>query len=70
VLPSYAAVQVWAAAVQSANSFDYAAVAAAIGAGRFDTVLGTIDFDDKGDVDLPSYVIYEWRSDRYDYAPM
>ena len=70
VLPSYAAVQVWAAAVQSAGSFDYAAVAAAIAAGKVDTVLGTIDFDDKGDVDLPSYVIYEWRSDRYDYAPM
>jgi branched-chain amino acid transport system substrate-binding protein len=70
VLPSYAAVQVWAEAVRSANSFDYAAVASAMGAGTFDTVLGTIDFDDKGDVDLPSYVIYEWLRDRYDYAPM
>jgi branched-chain amino acid transport system substrate-binding protein len=70
VLPSYAAVQVWAASVRSAGSFDYAAVAAAVSAGKFDTVLGTIGFDDKGDVDLPSYVIYEWRSDRYDYAPM
>jgi branched-chain amino acid transport system substrate-binding protein len=56
--------------VQSAGSFDYAAVAAAVSADKFDTVLGTIDFDDKGDVDLPSYVIYEWRNDRYDYAPM
>jgi branched-chain amino acid transport system substrate-binding protein len=70
VLPSYAAVQVWAEAVRSANSFDYAAVASAMGAEKFDTVLGTIDFDDKGDIDLPSYVIYEWLRDRYDYAPM
>jgi branched-chain amino acid transport system substrate-binding protein len=63
-------VQVWAEAVRSANSFDYAAVASAMGAEKFDTVLGTIDFDDKGDIDLPSYVIYEWLRDRYDYAPM
>jgi branched-chain amino acid transport system substrate-binding protein len=70
VLPAYAAVQAWAAAVETAGLLDYAAVAATLSANKAETVLGPIGFDDKGDVDLPSYVIYEWRSDRYDYAPM
>ncbi len=70
VLPSYAAVQAWAAAVQTAGSLDYAAVASTLAEFTFDTVLGTIEFDDKGDANLPSYVLYEWRADRYDYAPM
>ena len=34
--------------------------------GTFKTVLGTLEFDDKGDVSLPGYVFYEWKDGKYD----
>jgi branched-chain amino acid transport system substrate-binding protein len=70
VLYAYAAVQAWAAAVIAAGSTDFAAVADALAEGTFDTVIGSISFDAKGDVKLPAYVVYEWRDGEYDYAPM
>lgn len=68
VLPTYAAVQVWAAAAAAAGSVDGPAVAAKLAEGNFDTVLGKISFDEKGDVKLPAFVIYEWKAGRYDYV--
>jgi len=35
---------------------------------NYDTVLGSLSFDDKGDVTLPGYVFYEWSKGNYDYA--
>ncbi|MGC1953511.1 MAG: branched-chain amino acid ABC transporter substrate-binding protein, partial [Gammaproteobacteria bacterium] len=35
---------------------------------KFDTVLGTIGFDRKGDVTAPGYVVYAWQGGRYDYV--
>ena len=32
------------------------------------TVLGELSFDDKGDVDIPGYVFYEWKDGKYDYV--
>ena len=46
---AYAAVQVWAQAVARAGRLAPAAVAGALRRGRFDTVLGRVGFDDKGD---------------------
>jgi len=34
---------------------------------EFDTVLGKIGFDEKGDVTAPGYVMYEWKNGKYDY---
>ena len=34
---------------------------------KFNTVLGTIGFDKKGDVTAPGYVMYEWKNGKYDY---
>jgi len=34
----------------------------------YDTVLGKIGFDDKGDVTAPGYVFYVWQNGTYDYA--
>jgi branched-chain amino acid transport system substrate-binding protein len=48
-LTTYASVQVFAAAVERAKSIDVDDVAAALRAETFDTVVGTIAFDDKGD---------------------
>ena len=34
---------------------------------KFETVLGQIGFDAKGDVTAPGYVFYEWKQGKYDY---
>jgi branched-chain amino acid transport system substrate-binding protein len=34
---------------------------------QFNTVLGKIGFDKKGDVTAPGYVMYEWKKGKYDY---
>ncbi|MGI9535628.1 MAG: branched-chain amino acid ABC transporter substrate-binding protein [Desulfocapsaceae bacterium] len=49
-LYAYGAVQAWAQAVEQANSFDLKDVIKVLKSGTFDTVLGKIGFDDKGDV--------------------
>jgi branched-chain amino acid transport system substrate-binding protein len=49
-LYSYGTVQAWAQAVQQAGSLESAGVIAALHKGTFDTVLGKIGFDKKGDV--------------------
>jgi len=68
VLYAYAAVQAWAAAATAAGATDFAAVSAALADGTFQTVLGPVTFDEKGDVRLPAYVVYQWHDG--DYAPM
>jgi branched-chain amino acid transport system substrate-binding protein len=70
ILPSYAAVEVWAAAANAAETAEFDAVAATLGAQTYDTVIGSVAFDEQGDATLPSYVVYEWRDGEYDYAPM
>ncbi len=66
-LYTYAAIQTWADAVKAAGSTDFEAVTGALNGGNFDTVLGKLSFDDKGDVTLPGYVWYEWKGGKYDY---
>jgi branched-chain amino acid transport system substrate-binding protein len=34
---------------------------------KFDTVLGNISFDAKGDVAAPGYVVYKWSNGKYAY---
>jgi branched-chain amino acid transport system substrate-binding protein len=68
-LYSYGAVQAWAQAVQKAGSLDAAAVIGALHSERFDTVLGTIGFDQKGDVTgVNSFIWYAFGKE--DYAPV
>jgi branched-chain amino acid transport system substrate-binding protein len=63
-LYAYAAVQVWAQAVEAAGSLDFAAVTQAMHSGQFDTVLGRIGFDDKGDVTgFEPWQWYVWQAD-------
>jgi branched-chain amino acid transport system substrate-binding protein len=68
VLPSYAAVQVWAAATKAAGSSDNDAVIKALDDGQFATVIGDLAFDDKGDMSLPGFVLYRWHGDRLEAA--
>jgi branched-chain amino acid transport system substrate-binding protein len=63
-LYAYAAVQVWAQAVEAAGSLDLDAVIDAMHSRQFDTVLGEIGFDAKGDVTgLEPWGWYLWQAD-------
>ncbi|BBK32230.1 branched-chain amino acid transport system substrate-binding protein [Stella humosa] len=67
-LYTYAAIQVWAAAATKAKSVATAKVADALRAGTFDTVVGQLRFDAKGDVVDPKYAVYAWKDGRYAVA--
>jgi branched-chain amino acid transport system substrate-binding protein len=63
---AYAAVQVWAQAVEIVDSFETGAVAEALRTHEFDTVLGRIGFDAKGDVTgYDTFVWYVWKDGKY-----
>jgi branched-chain amino acid transport system substrate-binding protein len=62
-LYTYAAFQVWAEAVKKAGTTDAQKVAAQIHGKTFDTVLGKLIYDDKGDVSNSNYVWYVWGKD-------
>lgn len=64
-LYTYATFQVFAQAAEQAKKLDAAALSAALHKGKFNTVLGTFDFDAKGDVNAPGYVFYEWHDGHY-----
>ena len=61
VLYAYAAVQAWAQAATAAGSPEGGPVSASLGTGTFETVLGTVSFDAKGDVSLPGFKVLEWK---------
>ncbi|MCP4430403.1 MAG: branched-chain amino acid ABC transporter substrate-binding protein [Gammaproteobacteria bacterium] len=61
-LHTYAAIQIWASAAQNASSVDYHAVAKIMHEIEFDTVLGPIEFDHKGDLRTHSYTWYTWQN--------
>ncbi len=64
-LYTYAAVQAFAQAVVDANSLKLDAIAKALHSKKFDTVLGTFGFDDKGDIIGPGYVLFVWKDGKY-----
>jgi len=59
-LYTYAAVQVWSQAAKKVGTTDPMKVMAAIKAGSWDTVIGTLEFDAKGDIKQLDYVVYKW----------
>jgi branched-chain amino acid transport system substrate-binding protein len=60
-LYTYAAIQVWVEAAKKAGTTDPKKVAATIHAGTWDTVLGPISYDKKGDITRLDYVFYIWQ---------
>ncbi|MGH6814313.1 MAG: branched-chain amino acid ABC transporter substrate-binding protein [Hyphomicrobiaceae bacterium] len=67
VLYMYAAIQVWAQAAEKAKTTEGKKVAEALRAGEWDTVVGKIKFDAKGDVvSDKNYVWYVWKDGKYD----
>ena len=67
-LYAYGAVEVWRQAVEKADSLDLQEVIASLREHQFDTVLGLIDFDEKGDLTVQNPVIYVWTGG--DYTPL
>ena len=59
-LYTYAAIQVWSQAAAKAKSTDPKTVMDTIKAGSWDTVLGKLEFDGKGDIKQIDYVVYKW----------
>jgi|TARA_R110002072_G_scaffold49863_13_gene135008 branched-chain amino acid transport system substrate-binding protein len=64
-LYTYAAVQVFTQAATATGSVDVDALSEAIRGNSFDTVLGRLTFDEKGDVKNPEYVWYIWKDGKY-----
>ncbi len=68
-LYSYAAVQAWAQAVKKAGSLKSEAVISALRTGSFDTVIGKIGFDAKGDVTgISNFIWYVFGKENYSMA--
>lgn len=71
-LYAYAVAQILKQAAEAANSLDPKALAEQLRSGQnFDTVIGTIGFNDKGDVNRLDYTMYTWRKvdgDRISYV--
>ena len=65
VLYSYGAVQAWAAAVEKAGSLDLEAVGSSLRNHEFDTVLGRIRFDAKGDVIPAGFEWFVWTEGQF-----
>ncbi|PWC33343.1 ABC transporter substrate-binding protein [Azospirillum sp. TSO35-2] len=59
---SYAAVQVIAQGLQKAGGTDTRKLSTALHANSFDTVVGAVEFDKKGDITKPNYVMYTWHN--------
>ena len=65
-LYTYAAIQVWAEAAKKAASTDAKKVADALHSGAtWNSVLGGITFDKKGDITNADYVFYVWKNGNY-----
>ena len=65
-LYTYAALQAYAEAANKAKSIDGAKVSAELHKAAFDTVIGNIRFDAKGDPNAEPYVIYVWKGGKYE----
>jgi branched-chain amino acid transport system substrate-binding protein len=69
-LYAYAAIQVWAQAVEAAGSLDLDVVTEVLHSRQFDTVLGKIGFDGKGDVTgFEPWQWFIWQADGT-YVPL
>jgi len=66
VLYTYAALQAWSQAAQTAGTTDMGGVVKALNKNEFDTVVGKFRFNEKGDPNLPPYAVYRWSNGTYE----
>ena len=64
-LYTYAAVQAFAEAAKRAKSTDGTKIAAELHKSSFDTVIGDVKFDGKGDPTSKGFVVYVWKGGKY-----
>jgi branched-chain amino acid transport system substrate-binding protein len=64
-LTTYAAVQAFAAAAEKAKSVNVDDVSKALHSLTVDTVIGPLQWDEKGDILHPKYVFYVWKDGSY-----
>jgi branched-chain amino acid transport system substrate-binding protein len=64
-LYTYAALTAYADAAKRAGSTDGAKVATELHKGTYDTVLGNISFDKKGDPNAEPFTVYIWKDGKY-----
>ncbi|MEI8395554.1 MAG: branched-chain amino acid ABC transporter substrate-binding protein [Rhodospirillaceae bacterium] len=64
-LYGYATMQVYAEAVKRAGGTDLAKVTQQLHTGSYDTVIGNLGFDAKGDITSPAYVVYQWHDGNF-----
>ena len=67
-LHTYAAIQAWAQATERSGTTNVRAVSSTLHTDAFDTVLGSIEFNEKGDITAPGYIWYLWSNGSY--APL
>lgn len=68
VLYAYAAMELFEQVATAAKSTEYAAMEKVMRNGKFNTVIGELSFDDKGNLAVPGFVVYRWQGGQYDYA--
>jgi branched-chain amino acid transport system substrate-binding protein len=68
VMIAYAAMQLFAQAAEQAKSVKYADLEKALRGGNFDTVIGKLAFDAKGNNKQPGFMVYQWKGGQYDYV--
>ncbi len=68
VLYADAAFQLFDQAATKAKSTKYADLEKALRSGTFDTVIGKLSFDAKGNSSAPAFVVYQWKDGKYDYV--
>lgn len=68
-LYTYAAVQVFAQAAEKAKSTKLADLAKTMHSDTFNTVIGPIKYNEKGDVAGNQFVIWEWRGGKFSQLP-
>ena len=66
VLYTYAALQAWTQAAQTAGTTDMGGVVKALNENEFDTVIGKFRFNEKGDPNLRPYAVYRWSNGTYE----
>ena len=60
VLYSFAAVELWSNAVKKGESIDFSVVSALLNQNEFNSVVGPVQFNSKGDWMSPSFVPFRW----------
>lgn len=66
VLYAYAGMQLFQQAAEKVKSVHPADLQKALSEGTFETVIGTLSFDAKGDNKSPGFIVYQWKGNSYD----